>query len=98
MGDSPLERTAVRRALTLLVGMLSCSGFAGQSESMTEGQTVIIVVGAAGTPEYAAQFTKWAGAWEQACTKSHAEFISIGLTESDSQLDRAPPRNTCQAI
>jgi len=94
MGDSPLEGAAVRRALTLLVGMLSCSGFAGQSESMTEGQTVIVAVGAAGTPEYAAQFAKWAGLWEQACTKSHAEFISIGLTESDSQLDRARLQET----
>jgi len=42
---------------------------------------VIVVVGAAGTPEYATQFAAWAKLWEQACTKSNATFIAIGLDE-----------------
>ena len=42
---------------------------------------MIVVVGAAGTPEYATQFAAWAKLWEQACTKSNATFIAIGLDE-----------------
>ena len=58
-------------------------------QSAIEGQTVIVVVGAAGTPEYAAQFAKGAGLWEQACVKSHANFVAVGLDENEGQSDRA---------
>ncbi len=75
--------------LILLACVLTCGGSATQSESAIEGPTVIVVVGAAGTPEYAAQFAKWAGLWEQACAKSHAKFIRVGLDESEGQSDRA---------
>jgi len=50
---------------------------------------VIVVVGASGTPEYAAQFAKWAGLFEQACAKSNAEFIGVGLDEREDSSDRA---------
>ena len=50
----------------------------------TERPTVIVVVGAAGTPEYGAQFVKWAQLWEQACSKGGEKFISIGLN-NDAQ-------------
>jgi hypothetical protein len=52
-------------------------------------QTVIVVIGAAGTPEYAAQFAKWTGLWEQACDKSRAQLITIGLDESEDPSDHA---------
>lgn len=58
-------------------------------QSAIESPTVIVVVGAAGTPEYAAQFTKWAGLWKQACAKSHANFVAVGLGESEGSSDRA---------
>ncbi len=82
------------RALTLLVGMLAWGGSAGQPEPVTENQAVIVVVGATGTPEYATQLAQWAGLWEQACTKSHAKFISIGLDESNGQPDRSRLQET----
>jgi hypothetical protein len=50
--------------------------------------TIIVVVGAAGSPEYGAQFVKWAQLWEQACSKSGANFISIGLGEIQTPGDR----------
>lgn len=53
-----------------------------------------MVVGAAGTPEYAAQFAKWAGLWEQACAKSSARFIAIGLDKGDGASDRVSLQET----
>jgi hypothetical protein len=48
---------------------------------------VIVVVGAAGTPEYATQFAAWARLWEQACAKSNAQFAAIGLDETEASSD-----------
>jgi hypothetical protein len=53
-----------------------------------EKTIVIVVVGAAGSPEYGAQFVKWARLWEQACSKGGAKFISIGLEEVQKPDDR----------
>lgn len=52
-----------------------------------ERPTVIVVVGAAGTPEYGVQFIKWAQLWEQACTKGGEKFISIGLNSEVQNTD-----------
>lgn len=59
----------------------------------TERPTVIVVVGAAGTPEYGAQFVKWVQLWERACTKGGEKFISIGL---DSEVQNTDDRTTLQ--
>jgi hypothetical protein len=50
---------------------------------------VIVVVGAAGKPEYAPQFAAWAEVWKQACKKSDAECIAIGLDPNSAGSDRA---------
>jgi hypothetical protein len=55
---------------------------------------VIVVVGAAGSPEYGAQFVKWANLWEQACSKGGAKFASIGLGETEKSDDRTALRQT----
>ena len=54
-----------------------------------ESQTVIVVVGAGGTEQFAEQFAQWAGLWEKACSKSGARFIAIGLGNLEAQSDRA---------
>jgi hypothetical protein len=54
----------------------------------TERPTVIVVVGAAGTPEYGSQFVKWTNLWEQACSEGGAKFAAIGLNEDQSLDDR----------
>jgi hypothetical protein len=59
-----------------------------RSEPNNERPTVIVVVGAAGSPEYGAQFAKWAGLWEQACSKGGAKFVTIGLDEVQNLDDR----------
>jgi len=77
--------------ITLLVGMLVLSGTVSSSQitepEKQQNPVVIVVVGAAGTPEYAAQFTEWAALWEKACSKGHARFISIGLDETKGSSD-----------
>jgi len=54
----------------------------------TKRSTVIVVVGAAGSPEYGPQFVKWAQLWEQAYSKGGAKFVSIGLSEVNNADDR----------
>ena len=54
-----------------------------------QNPVVIVVVGATGTPEYAAQFTEWAALWEKACLKGKAKYISIGLDKTEGSSDRA---------
>jgi hypothetical protein len=41
--------------------------------------SVLVVVGAGGTPEYAARFAGWADKWKQACARSDAACAVIGL-------------------
>jgi hypothetical protein len=72
-----------------------CLGFLppGSLASDASGQnsdtrpTVIVVVGAPGTPEYATQFSAWAKLWEQVCAKSKATFTGVGLEESGTSSD-----------
>jgi hypothetical protein len=51
------------------------------------GPVVIVVVGAGGTSEYATQFATWAKLWEQACTKSNAKYLTVGLDEPGASSD-----------
>jgi hypothetical protein len=76
----------------LLIGMLVC-GASAASQDLAPRQTVIVVVGAAGTPEYATQFASWARLWEQACAKSNAEFIAIRHDENTASSDLARVRD-----
>lgn len=83
----------MKMIITLLIGMLVLGGtvFSAQISEAENQQipVVIVVVGAAGTPEYAAQFTEWAGFWEKACLKGQAKYISIGLDKTDGSSDCA---------
>jgi hypothetical protein len=92
VGASSLEGYAVRGIVSLLTLVLSCGSAvaagSGPARDAGEKQTVIVVVGAAGTPEYAAQFGAWAQLWEQACAKAGAEFVSIGIDEGGDISDR----------
>ena len=53
---------------------------------------VLVIVGAPGTPEYATQFAAWAGLWEQACVKSNATYLSVGLGAPAAESDCARVR------
>jgi len=51
-------------------------------------------VGAAGSPEYGAQFVKCAQLWEQSCSKGGAQFASIGLSEVKKPDDHTTLQQT----
>ena len=59
-----------------------------------ETPTVVVVVGAAGTPEYGAPFAQWADLWHEACSKAGATFVSIGLDNVGEPNDRTTLQNT----
>jgi len=66
--------------------------FSQESKNGSQGYqkpTVIVVIGAAGTREYGAQFAKWARLWEEACSKGDAKFAAIGLDKVDDSNDRS---------
>src|SRR5271170_2001293 len=48
---------------------------------------VLTVVGAAGEPEYQAQFHRWADQWQKAAEKASAESIQIGRSDSSGASD-----------
>ncbi len=60
----------------------------------TAKPVVIVVVGAAGEPEYAPQFIRWADLWKQACSRGGAEFVAIGIDDSGAASDRERIRET----
>lgn len=49
---------------------------------------VLVVVGAAGTPEYGVAFQKWADQWEAAAKKGNAEFLAVGREPEGKENDR----------
>jgi len=60
-----------------------------QPQDIQPRQVVLVVVGAAGTAEYTMQFAAWAKLWEQACAKSNATYMAVGLNEPGASSDRA---------
>jgi len=101
MGASPLEGNAMidlRFLWVPLVGVLVSNVGANlapeRGDPSTERPAVIVVVGAAGSPEYGAQFVKWARLWEQACLKGGAKFAAIGLDEDEQTNDCARLQQT----
>ncbi|MBN2590944.1 MAG: hypothetical protein JXA96_13850 [Sedimentisphaerales bacterium] len=81
-----MRKTSVTIILLLILFTSLCQQkvFASESE---EKQTVIVVVGAGGTPQYQAQFTLSASLWEKACSQGNANYISIGLQPTDNTND-----------
>jgi len=92
-----MEGDAVRRLARLLLGtaaLVSALGTTAQPTSapqsqVPQSQTVIVVLGAGGTEQYAEQFAQWAHLWEKACSKGGARFVGIGLDNLQAQSDRA---------
>ncbi len=75
--------------LTLLIGSPATESVdTDPAAASAPSQTVIVVVGAAGATEYAPQFARWADLWKQACAKGNAEFVVIGLDQTEGACDR----------
>ena len=86
---------------TLLVGMLAfgavCIPAPGAERQEAPKTTVIVVVGATGTSEYAAQFDEWARLWEKACSRGEARLVAIGLDKGAESDDRTILQETLAA-
>jgi hypothetical protein len=89
MGASPLEGDAMRSATILACLLAFVPGYSVSTAAQERiAQSVIVVVGAPGLPEYLEQFASWADLWEQACEQSGAQFRSIGLDGAEEKSDR----------
>jgi len=71
---------------TFLAGVLVLSTIG--ASVCSAAQSVIVVVGAPGMPEYLEQFAAWTGLWEQACTRAGVQFRAVGLNDSAELSDR----------
>ena len=91
----------VKAITTLLVGMLAfgaaCIPAHGAEQEETPKTTVIVVVGAMGTPQYAAQFGEWTRLWEKACSRGEARLVTIGLDKGAESDDRTILQKTLAA-
>jgi hypothetical protein len=72
-------------ALLLLVAMVSNLPAA---DAAPERPTVLVVIGAAGAPEYGEQFAEWADRWEQAADRGGASCVRIGDDSPTGTTDR----------
>lgn len=76
-----------RRAL--FIPVLLCSLVSGRAAAphSTDTRSLILVIGAAGTPEYAEQFTNWADLWTQAALQGGLQTCVIGQQEQNPEDD-----------
>ena len=86
MGNPPLERTAVK--FFRIIILLSVLFVAHSSSAQTnEQRTLILVIGAAGEPEYAEQFSAAANLWKQAAAKGGLQTTVIGEDKENPEND-----------
>ncbi len=70
-------------------GLIVLAALLGNQDVATTTQpTVVIVIGAAGAPEYGEQFAKWSKRWETAARRGDAKLIVIGRDKDPAKTDR----------
>ncbi len=80
-------RWALIRQSPLLV-LLFIAALGLTPASAQESQTIAVVIGAGGAPEYEEAFGTWADRWRQAAEMGHATHVEIGRGDSSEQTDR----------
>jgi len=74
---------------TLVVVLLLLLSSAASSPAQTNDQrSLILVIGAAGTPEYAEQFSQWGTEWKHAAAKGGLQTFVIGEDQDHPTNDR----------
>jgi hypothetical protein len=66
------------RARFLVALLLACLTGAARAAEQAGKPTVIVVIGAAGEPEYGADFVKAADAWTETCKRANVNYVEIG--------------------
>jgi hypothetical protein len=86
VGNPPLERIAVKSAkiILLFAALLVSISLRAQTN---EPRTLILVIGAAGEPEYGEQFSAWADLWKQAAAKGGLQTSVIGEDTNNPEAD-----------
>ena len=72
----------------LLCAVASQLAAAQEQQAADAKPTVIVVVGAAGAPEFGEQFAAWGERWRAAAEKAAAEWQMIGAGEPGETTDR----------
>ena len=74
------------RPLTILflVALVAVNTVRGQ---MNQSRSLVLVIGAPGEPEYAEQFSSWAGSWKEAAAKGGLQTFVIGEDQDKPDQD-----------
>lgn len=65
--------------------LITCAAFCLDSEPRA---SVVVVVGAEGTPEFGRHFRQWAGRWAEAAGRAKADLVQIGVDDAGNPADR----------
>ncbi|MGV3483317.1 MAG: hypothetical protein ACO1RT_02730 [Planctomycetaceae bacterium] len=81
----------MNHAMLWMVGLFTASlcavTAASENSPPTPRTTMVIVVGASGTPEYAEQFAAWADQWTKIGEKAGAQIVRIGTEAAGDHTD-----------
>jgi len=91
MGLATLERIAMRsgRELGTLLACLLIPAITGAADRESASQPeMILVVGAAGAPQFESQFSDWADRWKAAATQAGMTLTEIGRVPEAAESDR----------
>ncbi len=84
-----MERIAVTRAVLTALAIFGLLARPAILRAQTnEQRSLVLVVGAAGEPEYGEKFNEWAGLWKQAAAQGGLQTSVIGQDASSSEDDR----------
>jgi hypothetical protein len=73
----------------LLSASLMVGAFVAPSLAETDQPTVILVVGAAGEPEFGSNFVQQLQLWDKICNRAEAKVVRIGLDTNNPPEDHA---------
>jgi hypothetical protein len=78
------------------VALFACAARAAAPSPSPARPTVIVVIGAPGTPEYGADFAKSAAAWADACKRAPVNHIEIGRASPSAAAPGTPAKTDRQ--
>lgn len=88
MNRSWLPKVERLKFLPFLLLALLCLAITACAET-NEERSLVLVIGAAGEPEYGRQFSAWADLWKQAAVKGRLQSFVIGEDKENPEQDRA---------
>jgi hypothetical protein len=88
MGNSPLERIAMRHAIRAIIAALFFFCVLSQAQT-NEQRTLVLVIGSPGEPEYAEKFADWGTLWKEAALQGGVQTRVVGEDTGESPDDRA---------